>query len=107
MLFSILIGFVRWPFINILEVALFLEVAKKRKALEKRASAFTSRERSSKIYLLSRATVFAGTITPNVNKPLANFFRHRLVGDVFLAKRGAWHAASDILLAFVFGLFFF
>jgi len=54
----------------------------------------------------SRATVFAGPITPNVNEPLANFFRHGLVGDVFLAKRCAWHAASDILLAFVFGLFF-
>ena len=61
------------------------------------------RQRST---FLSRATVFAGPITPNVNEPLANFFRHRLVSDVFLAKRCAWHAASDILLAFVFGLFF-
>jgi len=31
----------------------------------------------------SRATVFACPITPNVSEPLANFFRHRLVGDVF------------------------
>ena len=54
----------------------------------------------------SRATVFACPIMPNVNEPFANCFRHRLVGDVFLAKRCAWHAASDILLAFVFGLFF-
>jgi len=40
-------------------------------------------------FCFSRATVFADPITPNVNVPLANFFRHRRVGDVFLAKRCA------------------